>query len=107
MKQVEIKGNSGCNIQLIDNYYILKSTNNPNYVNRLVTQGHKQINEYNRLTNNNLNLMSETFAIQALHILSEVIHVGKIYIRYRRCSIRIGKRYHCSFLRASPEGSRL
>ena len=57
MKQVEIKGNSGCNIQLIDNYYILKSTNNPNYVNRLVTQGHKQINEYNRLTNNNLNLM--------------------------------------------------
>jgi len=42
---IEVKGNSGCDIQIVDennHLYVNKTTNDPSYTNRLFLQGEKQ-----------------------------------------------------------------
>jgi hypothetical protein len=42
---IDIKGHSGCKIDIIedgDNLFVKKSTQDPNYLNRLCLQGKKQ-----------------------------------------------------------------
>ena len=47
---IDIKGHSGCNIDVIDikdKLYVRKSSNDIKYIDRLYEQGNKQINDYN------------------------------------------------------------
>lgn len=47
---IDIKGHSGCNIDVIDikdKLYVRKSSNDLKYIDRLYEQGNKQINDYN------------------------------------------------------------
>ena len=48
--EINIKGHSGCNINISrknGELFILKSTSDPQYINRLRAQVEKQINAYN------------------------------------------------------------
>lgn len=50
MQKIDIKGHSGCEIDVIDidnKLYIRKSTKDPKYLNRLLLQGNKQLNDSN------------------------------------------------------------
>ena len=52
---IEIKGHSGCNIEIIeneDNLYIKKSTYDEKYIDRLIEQATKQANDYEWVTKN-------------------------------------------------------
>lgn len=49
INKIDIIGNSGCNIKLIDNNYILKSTDDKQYIQRLILQANKQQQLYNKL----------------------------------------------------------